>query len=162
MTAKQPPIGTGGGPPGQPWYTQMWATAAAIVAVVVIAIIVVVVAFAGGDGDGDGDDEIAQASPTAEEPAGEVSPTGGDDGDDGDGEDGEDGEDGRDGGDGGDGYGAREGAIADLEALASRAVEGVTAKVTYRVTSEVGGEVNDAEWAGATAAGFSHRVRGHD
>ena len=44
------------------------------------------------------------------------------------------------------GDGAGDGELADLEILASAAAEGVIAKVTYRFTSEAGGEVTEGEW----------------
>jgi outer membrane lipoprotein-sorting protein len=50
-----------------------------------------------------------------------------------------------DGGDGGDGGGG-DGDLQDLEQLASEAASGVTAKVTYKYTSEAGGQTTESEW----------------
>ncbi len=48
-------------------------------------------------------------------------------------------------GDGGDGDGDGDGQ-GDLESLAAAAAEGVVAKVTYKFTSEGGGETNEGDW----------------
>lgn len=113
----------------QPWYTQPLVIGGGIVAAVVVVIIVVVVASGGDDGD-DGD-EIVQASPTVEADATETIAD-----DDGDG----------DGDGGGDGDGDGDGDLGDLASLAGEATDGVTAKVTYKVTTKVGGETTEAEW----------------
>ena len=49
-------------------------------------------------------------------------------------------------GEGGDGDGADGEGLQELEALAAEATEGITAKVTYRVVTETGGETMEGEW----------------
>ncbi len=91
-----------------------------VAVLLMISLLALMAAMACGD-DGDGD-QTPQADETPE--AGETP--------------------GADGGDDGDGVG--NGGLAELVALASEATEGVIAKVTYRFTSEVGGEITEGEW----------------
>ncbi|MEE8369307.1 MAG: hypothetical protein V3S00_00905 [Dehalococcoidia bacterium] len=92
-------------------------------AAISVAVLLAAAACGGGDGDGGGD----QAPAADDTPAA-------------------DGGDGGDGGDGdGDGDGDGEG-FANLEALAGEAAEGVTASVTYSVTTETNGDTFEGEW----------------
>ncbi len=90
-------------------------------ALLAISLLALLAAMACGDGGGDGDQTPQDGETPAE---GETPQVGDEDGDDGDDSTG----------------------LQDLGALASQASDEVIAKVTYRFTTETGGEVVEGEW----------------
>jgi hypothetical protein len=121
-----------------------------------LAVALLALLAAACDGGGDGGGTTPQTDGTA---AGETPAADGGDGGDGGGGDGGGGDGGGCDGGGGDGGGSDgggsdgggsdgggNGGLADIEALASKAAGGVTAKVTYQFISDAGGEVAKGEW----------------
>jgi hypothetical protein len=102
-------------------------------AILIAVALLASIAAACGDGNGGGETPQAGDTPQAD----------GGNGDGGDGD--EDGDDGTDGGDG-TANGDADAELDDLAALAGEASEGVTAKVTYRITTEADGESFEGEW----------------
>jgi hypothetical protein len=108
---------------------------------VLLAIALFATVAAACDGDGGGTTPQAGDTPQADGGAGDADGDGDTEGEDGDGGDGN-----GDGADNGDGDGGDDVAIENLAALAGESADGVIAKVTYRITTEVDGETFDGEW----------------